>query len=49
MPPKLKEAIDQMDARKAKILEEMEKNGQKPHSTRTSMLSGIEGGGLNLG
>jgi hypothetical protein len=32
VPPKLQEAIDEMNERKAKKLEEMEKNGQKPNS-----------------
>lgn len=42
VPPKLQEAIDQMNERKAKKLEEMEKNGQK-QNTRTSMSYAFEG------
>ncbi|KAF2795935.1 hypothetical protein K505DRAFT_373583 [Melanomma pulvis-pyrius CBS 109.77] len=43
VPPRLQEAINQMNERKASKLEEMEQNGQKPN-TKTSQAHAFEWG-----
>jgi len=47
VPPRLQEAIDEMEERKARTLEDMEKSGQRPNTKTSQAFAWEYGGALN--